>query len=160
MKKLHIGTFIISLALPVVTGLISAALTSKTMEKYAFMSKPPLSPPAPVFPIAWTILYIMMGISLYLVLVTRSNNGLKGMAVLLFILQLAMNFSWSIIFFNLEMYLFAFIWLIGMMIVVIVCAFKFADINKAAAYLLIPYILWLIFASYLNMGAYLLNGIK
>lgn len=157
MKKIHLGTLILCLAIPVLTGVLSATITSSGMKAYASMNKPPLSPPAIVFPIAWTILYLMMGLALYLIVITPSDKNLKGTAVLLFTIQLIMNFMWSIIFFKWGQYLAAFIWLIIMLCILIICAFRFYDINRSSAYLLIPYIVWLIFASYLNMGSFILN---
>ena len=157
MKKIHLGTLILCLAIPVLTGILSATITSSAMKAYASMNKPPLSPPAIVFPIAWTILYLMMGLALYLIVITPSDKNLKGTAVLLFTIQLIMNFMWSIIFFKWGQYLAAFIWLIIMLCILIICAFRFYDINRSSAYLLIPYIVWLIFASYLNMGSFILN---
>lgn len=157
MKKIHLGTLILCLAIPVLTGVLSATITSSSMKAYASMNKPPLSPPAIVFPIAWTILYLMMGLALYLIVITPSDKNLKGTAVLLFTIQLIMNFMWSIIFFKWGQYLAAFIWLIIMLCILIICAFRFYDINRSSAYLLIPYIVWLIFASYLNMGSFILN---
>lgn len=157
MKKIHLGTLILCLAIPVLTGVLSATITSSAMKAYASMNKPPLSPPAIVFPIAWTILYLMMGLALYLIVITPSDKNLKGTAVLLFTIQLIMNFMWSIIFFKWGQYLAAFIWLIIMLCILIICAFRFYDINRSSAYLLIPYIVWLIFASYLNMGSFILN---
>lgn len=157
MKKIHLGTLILCLAIPVLTGVLSATITSSSMKAYASMNKPPLSPPAIVFPIAWTILYLMMGLALYLIVTTPSDKNLKGTAVLLFTIQLIMNFMWSIIFFKWGQYLAAFIWLIIMLCILIICAFRFYDINRSSAYLLIPYIVWLVFASYLNMGSFILN---
>lgn len=155
MRKISIGTLLIALLLPLVIGGLSASLTAQGMTAYGSMNKPPLSPPAWVFPVAWTILYLMMGLSSYFVFTSEEPN--KGMALLLYVIQLAMNFMWSIVFFNWGLYLFAFIWLMVMWCVVIICAFRFYSFSRMAAYLLIPYILWLTFAAYLNLGTYLVN---
>lgn len=160
MKKIRVGTLIISLLLPLMTGMISAALTTKGMALYGNMKKPPLSPPAWVFPVAWTILYLMMGVSLYFLLVSEADNCEKNRTLLLFGIQLIMNFCWSIIFFNGNMFLLAFIWLLIMWGIVIFCAIGAYRINRIAAYLLVPYILWLTFAGYLNLGAYILKSRK
>lgn len=157
MKKISVGVLIISLFIPLAIGGISAVLSNQGMTMYGSMSKPPLSPPAWVFSIAWTLLYIMMGISSYFIIISDTNIRSKSMALIIYGVQLAMNFMWSIIFFNLGMYLFAFLWLLAMWCIVIVCAFRFYSINKFSAYLLIPYILWLTFAAYLNLGAYVLS---
>ena len=95
-----------------------------------------------------------MGLASYFIMVSDVDPRSKAMALVVYSLQLAMNFMWSIVFFNWTMYLFAFIWLMVMWCIVIVCAFRFWPINRLAAYLLMPYILWLTFAAYLNMGAY------
>jgi len=157
MKKISIGTLIIALLIPMLIGGISAALSSKGMAVYGSMKKPPLSPPPWVFSVAWTILYIMMGIASYLIIVSDTSMRSKAMAMIVYVIQLVMNFAWSIIFFNACEYLIAFIWLMVMWCIVILCAFRFYSINRGAAWLFIPYILWLTFAAYLNLGAYILS---
>lgn len=157
MKKISIGLLIFSLLLPLLIGAISAALSSQGMAQYAGMEKPPLSPPPWVFSVAWTILYIMMGIASYYIFEANTDMRSRLIAIVLYEVQLFMNFLWSIIFFNWGMYLFAFIWLMVMWCIVIVCAYKFFWIKKLSAILLIPYILWLTFAAYLNFGAYILS---
>ena len=157
MKKVRLLPFIIAVLIPLLVGIVSAMISSKGMAMYGTMSKPPLSPPAWVFPVAWTILYIMMGIASYFVFVSDADSKLKMMALLIYIIQLAMNFMWSILFFNWKLYLVAFVWLIVMWGLVIICAFRFYGINKAAGYMMIPYIVWLTFAAYLNLGIFLLN---
>lgn len=157
MRKISVGTLILSLCIPLLIGAISAALSRRGMATYAGMPKPPLSPPAWAFSVAWTILYIMMGLASYFILVSESDARAKTMAMVIYSMQLAMNFMWSILFFTCGLYLFAFIWLMIMWAMVIVCAFRFYSINRTAAYLMIPYILWLTFAAYLNMGAYVLK---
>lgn len=154
MRK--IVTLIFALFIPLCVGGVSAYLTRNGMATYGTMNKPPLSPPAWVFSVAWTILYLMMGLASYYVIVEENAND-KGMAIILYIAQLAMNFMWSIVFFNWGWYLFAFIWLMIMWLIVIVCAIRFYGINRLAGCLLIPYILWLTFAAYLNLGAYIIN---
>ena len=157
MRKMNIATLIISLFVPLAVGGISAALSAQGMTTYGSMNKPPLSPPAWLFSIAWTILYLMMGLASYFVLVSTSGFNQKVVPLVVYAVQLVMNFMWSIIFFNWGNYLFAFIWLIVMWALVILCAVQFGRISMLAACLLIPYILWLTFAAYLNMGAYILN---
>ena len=158
MKRFSIGSLILALLIPLLVGGISASLSAKGMAMYGNMNKPPLSPPAWVFSVAWTILYIMMGVASYLIVASEVDNRTKAMALIVYGLQLFMNFMWSIVFFNLGAYLFAFVWLIIMWFIVILCIFRFAGINRAAAYMMLPYILWLTFAAYLNFGAYLLNA--
>lgn len=157
MNKYRQGKLLCSLLIPLLVGMISAAVSSKAMLAYGEMNKPPLSPPAWVFPVAWTILYLMMGLASYYVLTAQTDSFSKSIAVILYGLQLMMNFLWSILFFNLGMYLFAFVWLLALWSIVIICTLRFYSISKKAAWLLVPYIMWLTFAGYLNMGAYILN---
>ena len=157
MKKIRVGILIAALWIPLMLGAISAALTMDEMKAYAEIIKPPLSPPTIVFPIAWTILYIMMGLASYFILVAEDEEKGRFTALGFYMAQLVMNFMWSIVFFNWKFYLFAFFWLIVMWILVIVTTVKFSRFSRCAAWLMIPYIVWLVFAAYLNMGVYLLN---
>lgn len=157
MRRVSVFALIIALIIPLAVGGISAALTYKGMAEYGSMNKPPLSPPAWIFPVVWTIMYLLMGLASYLIFVSESNYHSKTFALLVYAVQLAMNFMWSILFFNLGYYLFAFIWLFIMWGIVIVCAILFRGFSRVAAVLMIPYILWLTFAAYLNLGTYLLN---
>lgn len=143
-------------------GGVSSYLTKDMMFHFGNMVKPPLAPPGYLFPIVWTILYILMGISIYLILIfdTKGIKDLiiaKNVSIILFILQLVMNFFWSIIFFGYRMYFVAFIWLIVLLIIVIVLTVFSFKINRFASLSFIPYILWMTFASYLNIGIALLN---
>lgn len=158
MKKSDIGTLVIALILPLLVGGISAFLSMKGMAMYGEMAKPPLSPPPWVFSVAWTILYLLMGLASYLIMGSPKSSGIKTLALSIYGIQLVLNFMWSIIFFRWEEYLAAFIWLVVLWIVVIICAAMFYKINKVAAWLIIPYILWLTFAGYLNLGAYILSA--
>lgn len=157
MKRIRLGVLIGALAIPLLVGMISAALSSKGMAAYGSMDKPLLSPPAWVFSIVWTILYLMMGFASYLVITAEANKRSRIMALFLYIIQLAMNFWWSIIFFNEGLYLIAFIWLLVMWGIVVFCAFKFYMINRLAGCLMMPYIIWLTFAAYLNLGVCILQ---
>lgn len=153
--KIKLKELIICIALPVSVGLLSALITRSGIEDFnSEVIKPSFSPPAFLFPIVWTVLYILMGISSYLVIVSDKE---KTAAVLFYGLQLILNFYWSIIFFNLKAYQFAFIWLIVLLVSIIITAYLFYKISRPAAYLLIPYILWVTFAGYLNYSIYLLN---
>lgn len=146
---------IISILIPVCVGALSALMTKNSINSYKELIQPSLAPPSWVFPIVWTILFILMGISAYIVYV--SDSPYKEFALKVYAAQLVVNFFWSIIFFNLEMYLLAFVWLILLLILIMLMIFSFSKINKTAAYLQIPYLLWVIFAGYLNFGIYLLN---
>ena len=159
-KKIKkIGSIILAIAIPLIVGGISAILTHKAMEDFGNLNQPALSPPSWLFPIAWTILYILMGIASYLIYKNKNVFFYKERenALLLYGIQLLFNFMWSIIFFNLKQYLFAFIWLIILFVLVLLMMINTKKVNKIAFYLFIPYILWLIFAGYLNIMIYILN---
>ena len=152
--KIQWKKLILCIAIPLAVGGISALLTSSGMEAFQALNKPPLSPPGWLFPVVWTLLYILMGIASYLVL----TSGKPSRSALTFYgLQLLFNFFWSIIFFNLERYLFAFVWLIALWILIFITTVLFYKISKPAGYLMIPYLLWVAFAGYLNLFIYLLN---
>ncbi len=155
ISTIKLKPLIISLILSLGTGFLSSLLTRTSREVYANLIKPDLAPPAIVFPIVWTILFILMGISAYIVY--ESNSPYKEYSLKLYIVQLIVNFFWSIIFFNLNQFTFAFIWILVLIVLVSFMIFNFYKINKCAAYLQIPYLLWLIFAAYLNYNIILLN---
>lgn len=142
------------IAVPLAVGGLSALLTRNSVQTFDSINKPRLAPPGWLFPVAWTILYILMGIASYLVITARKPNG---SALLTYGLQLIFNFFWSIIFFNLSLYLFAFIWLVILWLLILKTTIKFCQISKPAGYLMIPYFLWVTFAGYLNFSIYLLN---
>lgn len=146
---------IIAILIPLAVGAVSAYLSRGGMEAYAMVNQPPLSPPDIVFPIVWTILYTLMGISSYIIYTSDSpkkENALKWYGI-----QLALNFFWSIIFFRFMLFLPAFIWLLLLISAIAIMIYKFNKIKPVAAYLNIPYIIWCIFAAYLNFGVYILN---
>ncbi len=147
---------IISILIPLFVGGLSALITKDSMAQFDTINKPPLSPPGWLFPVVWTILFILMGIASYLVWTAGKPYRAKT-ALTVYGIQLAFNFFWSIIFFNLNAYLFAFVWLIVLWLLIILTAFLFYRISKPAGFLLIPYILWVTFAGYLNFAIFLLN---
>lgn len=156
MKK-SVKTYVISIAATLAVGGLSALFTQNSMETFKALNKPPLSPPGFLFPIVWGILYTLMGISISRVLLSPASADIKKTSLRLYIWQLVFNFFWSIIFFNFEAYLLSFIWLIVLLALIIAMTLSFAKADKAAAILQIPYILWVIFAGYLNLGIYFLN---
>lgn len=163
-NKDKIKIYIKSILIPVIVGGLVGVLISKLID-YNTIHKPPLSPPSTAFPIAWTILYILMGIS-YGIL---KNQYINNLSILnnkegkllstrqLYYIQLAVNTLWSIIFFIFKWRLFAFIWILILIILVVLMIIDFYKKNKLAGLLQIPYLLWLIFAAYLNLGVYILN---
>lgn len=152
--KIQWKKLILCLALPLGVGGLSALLTRDAMGDFGALNQPPLSPPGWLFPVVWTVLYILMGLSSYLVL-TSGKASLQALEV--YGAQLAVNFFWSIIFFNLGWYLFSFLWLILLLALVTAAILLFCRASRAAAYLLVPYLLWVAFAGYLNLFIYLLN---
>lgn len=146
-----------ALLVPLAVGGVSALLTRDNMIMFEYVKKPPLAPPPAVFPIAWTALYLMMGTASYLVYVAPASAPIKERALTVYAVQLLLNFFWPILFFNLELYLAAFIWLVLLWLAIALCAGLFAHISPAAGWLLLPYLLWTAFAGYLNLGIYLLN---
>ncbi len=147
---------IIALVIPLAVGGLSALL-SGGMENFSFLNKPPLSPPGWLFPIVWTILYLMMGFASYLVYNAKAPTYKKNSALLFYGIQLFFNFLWPIFFFRFEAYLFAFFWLIGLWLLIIITTVKFFGVRKSAGILMLPYLLWVTFAAYLNLSIYLLN---
>ena len=142
-----------SILIPVLIGGIVGLLISSFID-YNSLQKPPLAPPSIAFPIVWTILYVLMGISYGML----KSKGLTDKKIdLIYYIQLAVNAVWSIIFFLLKWRLFAFIWIIILDILVILMIIKFYKKDKTSAFLQIPYLLWILFASYLNLSIYLLN---
>lgn len=156
-EKNRIREPVIAVAIPLAVGGLSAFLTRQGMENFQLVRQPPLSPPMWLFPVVWTILYILMGIASYLVYASDASNPRKERALTVYAIQLAFNFMWSLIFFNIGLFLFAFIWLIILWVQIFVCTVLFYYITPRAGKLMIPYLLWASFAAYLNLGVYLLN---
>ena len=147
--------YIISIAIALGVGGLGAVLTMNSMDIYATLNQPALSPPGFLFPIVWTILYTLMGISA--AIIYKSDDPERTQALKIYAFQLIVNFLWTIIFFNLRQFLFSFIWLVLLDVLVVIMISKFHKISPLAAWLQIPYLLWILFATYLNLGIYLLN---
>ncbi len=154
--KIQWKKLIICIAIPLAVGGLSALLTRNSMESFGRINQPPLSPPAWLFPVVWTILYVLMGIASYIVLTSGKPHRAQT-ALTVYGVKLFFNFLWSIIFFNWEAYLFAFVWLLILLALIILTTLLFYRIEKKAGYLMIPYIVWVTFAGYLNFAIYLLN---
>lgn len=160
MKKNNIVTLIIAIIIPLVVGGMSSFLTKDAMMIFDSVKKPPLSPPRILFPIVWTILYVMMGVSSYLIYKEKDNVNVKGLVkstLIIYGVQLFFNFFWSILFFKYSLYMVAFIWLVILWILVFVFIKNALKINKIASYLMIPYLIWMTFAGYLNIMIAILN---
>lgn len=150
-KKLK--TYITFILIPLAVGGLSAFLTRNSMDIFDTVTKPPLTPPAIVFPIVWTILYILMGAGAARVYLQNPDSS----AISVFGINLFFNFFWSIIFFNMRQFCFAFVWLLALLAIVIVMTVKFYREDKAAGLLQIPYCVWLVIAGYLNLFICLAN---
>lgn len=139
-------------------GGLSALLTFGNMDIYDTVKTPPLSPPSLLFPIAWTVLYLLMSVSFTRVLLRqRHSPRLCRNTVSLYALNLVFNLLWSPIFFNCRAFLFSFVWLVLLWFIIFVMTVNFYRTDKIAGLLLIPYLLWVTFAGYLNLGIYILN---
>lgn len=156
--KPYILPYSIAIAIPLAVGIASAALTKDNMNVYSKLNTPPLSPPAFLFPLVWTILYILMGVSSAMIYTNRDRNpDAAKQGLIYYAISLVLNFSWSIIFFNLQAAFFALIVLIALLYTIIKTILEYRKVWKAAAYLQIPYAIWVAFAGYLNAGIWLLN---
>ena len=152
--KQKVFTFIKSILLPLILGGIVGFILSKFMD-YDSLVQPPLAPPAILFPIVWTILYILMGVSYGII---KVNEEADAKVSLIYYLQLGVNLLWPIAFFVFKWRLFAFFWILLLLALVIVMVVSFYRRNKIAGWLQIPYLVWTLFATYLNFAIYLLNG--
>ena len=144
-----------SLLLSLGVGALAGLISKDSMQTYRELIKPALSPSGWVFPVVWTILFTLMGISAYLVSISKSPN--RKLALYYYFIQLAINFLWPILFFNLEIYLFSFVWLVLLWVFIMLMILEIRKVNEKAANLQIPYLLWVTFAGYLNFTIYILN---
>ncbi len=143
---------IISVLIPVGLGTIVGLLTSSS---YNDMIQPNFAPPGIVFPIVWSILYTLMGVSAYII--DRSGSYSSKEAMTVYYAQLGINLLWSFIFFTFKAYLLGFIWILLLIILVICMIKRFYEINKVSGLIQIPYLIWLIFAAVLNFSIFTLN---
>ena len=149
---------VISILIPVLVGAVSGYFTSSGVNGwYAAANKPWFNPPDWIFAPVWTTLYVLMGTALFLVWRTESVKTLKQTAIILFAVQLTLNFFWSFIFFKLQQPAWAFAEIIVMLLMILLTILWFRKINVAAAWLLVPYICWVSFASVLNYSIWKLN---
>ncbi len=155
--KTEKGSLIKSIIIPLLVGVVAGLLSRNGMEVFETVNKPPLSPPAFLFPIVWTILYILMGISSYLIIKSDAKPEEKTKALKIYAYQLVVNFLWPTFFFNLKWYFFSFLWILLLWVLIILMIREFLKISKTAAYLQIPYLLWVTFATYLTFSIWLLN---
>lgn len=163
-KRISFGGVVLAvfmIALPLIIGSIASVFTISAQESFGAFKQPPLAPPAWLFPVVWTILYIMMGIASYLiyrVIVKKpAEKKLKIAELVVFYIQLAFNFVWTLLFFNADAKYFAFGWLMAMWLMILALIIMTFRNQKIAAWLLLPYLLWCTFAAYLNISIAILN---
>ena len=155
--KRNMKTFILSILLAEAVGGLSGFLTREGMKIYTEMiAPPPLSPPPLLFPIVWGILYALMGIGSARIWLTPASPE-RSRALNLYAAQLVVNFFWSLIFFNAQAFGFAFFWLLLLWLLVLLMILAFREVDPLAAWLQVPYLIWLTFAAYLNLGVWYLN---
>ena len=155
MKKHNIADILIFIISAELTGALSALLSGGFSDFFMKYEEPPLLPPAWLFPVVWTILYAVMGFSAYLIYSDNGKN--KKTALTLYWSQLAVNFLWSIVFFRFEALWIAFVVILILLTLIIAMILSFKKINAAAAYMNIPYLIWVCFATYLNLAIAIIN---
>ena len=157
MKKSNWKPYVLWILLAEAVGALSGWLTREGTELYtAFVQKPPLSPPSILFPIVWSILFALMGIGAARIYLAPAS-GQRSKSLIVFLVQLAVNFFWSILFFNLQAFGFAFLWLLLLWVLILWMLISFRSVDKIAAWLQLPYLLWVPFAAYLNFAVWLIN---
>lgn len=149
----NFGLYLKSILFPIIVGGVVGLIISNFMD-YSALVKPPLAPPSILFPIMWTILYILMGISYGII---KQKSILDMDVQFIYYLQLFVNALWSIFFFVFKIRLFSFFWIILLALLIFIMIVKFYQKNKLSGFLQIPYFVWVLFASYLNLAFYILN---
>ena len=152
-----ISRAILIIAIPPVVGALSGFLIRNNVFIYEVLQKPPFALPGNLFSVVWGILYLTIGIGLYLFTTANIPVNEKSYGLTVFAIQLLLNFFWSIIFFNFRMFLLAFIELVVLFVFVAITVAKFYDAKKSAGIILLPYLLFLVYAGYLNFGVWFLN---
>ena len=155
MERKKLGTYALFLVIALAVGGVASWLTNLGMPAYEALRKPPFTPPAAVFPVVWTLLYVLMGLSA--ARIWRTGDPDRGRAIGLWALQLALNLLWTLWSFTLRLYLLAFLWLILLVAVVALMVRAFLRIDRAAGWMQLPYLLWCCFAAVLSGGVWLLN---
>ena len=154
--KIDVKKLIIALAIPLAVGGLSALISGSGMAAYSTYNQPPLSPPGMVFPIVWSILFALMGIGAARIWRAPPSEE-RTRSLRLFVTQLGFNFFWSIIFFNLQAFGIALLWLAALWVLIAMMIKAFRKVDRLAALLQIPYLVWVSFAAYLNFGVWRLN---
>lgn len=155
--KIKIWNWVKCVAIPLAVGGVAGFFTMGGMKAFQLMKQPPLSPPQWLFPVVWTILYVLMGLASCKVKHAEAAEQERTDALTIYFAQLVVNFLWPVFFFNFQLYLFSFGWLILLWVLVYRMIQNFYPISRKAAYLCVPYLAWLTFAAYLNLGVWWLN---
>ena len=150
--------YAVGILLTEAVGLLSGLLSRGGTESFQMTAaQPPLSPPGWVFPVVWTVLYALMGISAVRIWLSP-DSAARSRGLNLFVVQLVLNFFWSLIFFNARAYGLAFVWVILLWVTVLAMILEFWKVDRLASLLQIPYLIWLTFAAHLAFGVWVLNG--
>ncbi len=155
-EKVNYKMLILFIGFALAAGFLGSLLGGN-MSSFKTLKKPFFTPPSIAFPIIWTMLYILMGVSSYLICCNKTDKKFKKRACFFYLIQLLVNTLWSLFFFRFGWFLFAFFWLLLLIALVIVMIIKFYKLKPLAAYLQIPYLLWLIIAGILNLSIVILN---
>lgn len=156
-REIKLGALIPALLLPLAVGALAAFITKDSMAVFGAIIKPPLAPPGWLFAPVWTALYLLMGYASYLVWTAEVSTIRRNRALKIYLLSLGANFLWPLIFFSLELYLLAFLWIILLALLSAAAALLFWHIDQSAGELMLPYLVWLAYAAYLNLGIWILN---
>ena len=148
-------TLIVQVVLALLAGGLASLLGGDTADLYQRLTAPPLAPPGWVFPVVWTVLYILMGLAAGLV--ARSEDMDRDRALFFYYVQLGMNVLWPLVFFRFEWITFGAVWLLLLVVAVGITQRQFRTVNTAAGWLLVPYLVWCLFALYLHVGFAVLN---
>jgi len=157
MKNRKLWVYAVAIAIPEAVGALAGFLTRDGIENFQNVAQSALTPPAIVFPIVWTILYALMGISSARIWLSEDSSQ-RDRGLVLYLFQLIFNFFWSVFFFNMEAYGFSFLWILGLWLLIVRMVRSFSKVDKPAAWLQIPYLLWVTFAAYLNYQVWQMNG--
>lgn len=147
----------IAILLPLAVGSVASYLAANAMGVYRSLQTPSFSPPGWLFPVIWTVLYVLMGIASYRIYRLDATDRDVRKALAFYLLQLAINFLWPILFFRFSLYFFSFVWLLLLLVILFYTIRLFKKLDPIAAYMMIPYFLWVVFAAFLNLGVYFLN---
>ena len=148
---------VLCIGIPLAVGGLSGWVTRGAMEDFQALNQPPLSPPGWLFPVVWTVLFVLMGIASYLVVRSQGPEKLVKRALVFYGIQLGFNFLWSILFFNLGLYLVSFFWLVLLWCLILLTTLQFSALDRHTFWLMLPYLAWVAFAGYLNLGIFWLN---